>query len=100
MKYSNSMQYLPINKQIKEINLYSYSQSSNHSVNGYEPPNTNYTKNIIQRNNTAKSLTTQKYQIKNIISEIPKNKKTNNYMLIYINIKNTNVNKNIYYIIT
>ena len=98
MKYSNSMQYLPINKQIKEINLYSYSQSSNHSANGYEPPNTNYTKNIIQRNNSATSLTAQNYQIKNILSAIPQNKKTTNYKPIYSNIINTNVDKNIGYI--
>ena len=95
MKYSNSMQYLPINKQIKEINLYSYSQLSNHSANGYGPLNTNYSKNVIQRNNSATTLTAQNYQIKNIFSSIPQNKKTINYKPIKNASINANSNENI-----
>ena len=75
MKYSNSMQYFPINKQIREINLYSYSQLSNHNANGYGPANTNFSKNIIQRNNSVTSLTDKIIILKIYSQQILKIKK-------------------------
>ena len=92
---SNSMQYLPIYNQNNDINIFSYSKNSIHSVNNYETSNSIYPKNVIHRKNSAALLTAHNYQFKNMLPTITPADPINNDKTIYNNFQYISNNRNI-----
>ena len=80
---TNFMNYLPISNQNVDPNMYYYSKVSVHSENNNETSNSFFTKNEIERKNSAILLTAHNYQ-------------TNNYIPLLSQIEPININSNNY----